>query len=89
MRQKGEHQQNRLKNIHIRKMDHKKHKAPHKKQKEFKKEKNKIQLYIVSKKQLYIQRHRQTKSEIIERYTMQTSSDLQMTPPLRQKVKRN
>ena len=86
MRQKGKHQENRLKNTHIMKMDHI---LPIKSKKTLKKKKTKIQLYIVSKKQLYIQRCRQTKNEITERYTIQTSSDLQMTPPLWQKANKN
>ena len=64
MRQKGKHQENRLKNTHIMKMDHI---LPIKSKKTLKKKKTKIQLYIVSKKQLYIQRCRQTKNEITER----------------------
>ena len=53
MTQKGKHQENRLKNIMN--MDHI---LSIKSKKTLKKKKIKIQLYTVSKKQLYIQRHK-------------------------------
>ena len=58
-----------------------------KSKKTLKKKKIKIQLYTVSKKQLYIQRHRQTKSEIIERYTTQFADDTTLTVESEQELK--